>query len=561
MEPQGRKRLMMQKALQDSEKKYHHLLENINDAAFLADVKTGKIIETNKKGEMLVGRTRSEILGMHQSKLHPLNKKNEYKKKFLTHTRRGHLSDYDGEVLRKDGKIVLVNISGSIIAIGDKKFILGIFRDITDCKRMEEYLRENVKKLNKIQEIARLGSWELDVLSNRLTWSDEVYRIFGLRPQKFGATYSAFLEAVHPEDRKAVDDAYLSSIRESKDNYEIEHRVIRKSTGEIRFVHEKCEHIKDASGKIIKSLGMVQDITDRKRAEEVINNLAKFPSENPSPVLRVNKTGILSYANSSSSRLLEFWGCRVGQNVPKSILKLVRDAMSSGNLIETEIATGDVIYSLVVAPIKNMDYTNLYGRDITKRKNIELAIQKSEEKYRQMVEHNIIGITISDMEKVLEANDAFLKIVGYTRKDLEQGKVNWLHMTPQAQLRFSKQGIAELLDKGVSVPFEKEYIRRDGSRVSVIIGGSLLQQKPFRLVSYVMDITERKKAEKKLQISESKYKALFEGSNDAIILYSFKLDKYVDCNKRAEELTGYSKSEIISKKLGSFPPKIKKKEL
>jgi PAS domain S-box-containing protein len=143
-------------------------------------------------------------------------------------------------------------------------------RDITEGKRAEETLRENEQRLSRAQEIAKLGSWELDLMTNRLTWSDEVYRIFGFQPQEFGATYEAFLEAVHPDDRAAVDAAYSGSVREGRDTYEIEHRVIRKSTGEIRIVHERCEHIRDASGRIIRSIGMVHDITDRKQAEEAV---------------------------------------------------------------------------------------------------------------------------------------------------------------------------------------------------------------------------------------------------------------------------------------------------
>ncbi len=131
--------------------------------------------------------------------------------------------------------------------------------------KAENKLQKSEKLLNKSQQIAQIGSWELDLLNNDLYWSDEVYRIFGLQPQEFGATYEAFLEAIHPEDREAVDEAYSSSLREGRDTYEIEHRVINKSTGEVRFVHEKCEHFRDESGQIIRSVGMVHDITERRK--------------------------------------------------------------------------------------------------------------------------------------------------------------------------------------------------------------------------------------------------------------------------------------------------------
>lgn len=141
----------------------------------------------------------------------------------------------------------------------------------------EEALREGAERLSRAQEIAHLGSWELDVVNHRLSWSDEVYRIFGLRPQEFAATYEAFLEAVHPEDRIAVDAAYHDSLREDGQGYEIEHRVVRPSTGEVRVVHERCQHLRDQAGRVIRSLGMVQDITERKHWEAVLqDSVARF---------------------------------------------------------------------------------------------------------------------------------------------------------------------------------------------------------------------------------------------------------------------------------------------
>jgi len=148
--------------------------------------------------------------------------------------------------------------------------------DITQRKRMEEALRESERQMNRAQEIAHLGSWELDLVNNRLSWSDEVYRIFGMQPQEFGATYEAFLDAVHPEDRAAVDAAYSGSLREGRDTYEIEHRVIRRSNGEVRTVHEKCEHLRDSTGRIIKSVGMVHDITGQRKAEEALRESEKL---------------------------------------------------------------------------------------------------------------------------------------------------------------------------------------------------------------------------------------------------------------------------------------------
>ncbi|MFH1984657.1 MAG: PAS domain-containing protein [Pseudomonadota bacterium] len=133
--------------------------------------------------------------------------------------------------------------------------------------------REIIKRgqlLAAAEQIAHLGSWELDLATGRLTWSDETYRILGFEPQQFQSTYESFLEVVHVEDRAAVDAVYTASVREKKDGYEIEHRVVRQSTGEIRYVHERCRHIKDTEGRIVRSLGSVHDITERKQIEAAL---------------------------------------------------------------------------------------------------------------------------------------------------------------------------------------------------------------------------------------------------------------------------------------------------
>ena len=140
--------------------------------------------------------------------------------------------------------------------------------DITAQRKAEEALSKSALMLARSEEIAHIGSWEYEVAANRLTWSSETYRIFGLEPREFDATYEAFLAAVHPEDRAAVDAAYSGSLREGRDGYEIGHRVVRPRTGEVRDVREKCVHERDAAGAIVRSFGMVHDITELKRAEQ-----------------------------------------------------------------------------------------------------------------------------------------------------------------------------------------------------------------------------------------------------------------------------------------------------
>lgn len=164
-------------------------------------------------------------------------------------------------------------------------------------------LRESQELLERAQQLAHLGSWELDLVNNQLSWSDEVYRIFGLPPQEFGATYEAFLERVHPDDRAAVNEAYWGSLHQNRGTYEIEHRVIRADTGEVRFVHEKCAHYRDETGRIVRSVGMVHDISDRKRAEEALRQLSQAVEQSPASVVITDKTGTIEYVNPQFTRL------------------------------------------------------------------------------------------------------------------------------------------------------------------------------------------------------------------------------------------------------------------
>src|SRR5438046_2636368 len=97
---------------------------------------------------------------------------------------------------------------------------------VAERREAVEAIRRSEHRMNRTDEIAHLGSWELDLVRNQLSWSDEVYRIFGLTPQEFGATYEAFLDRIHPQDRAAVDAAYTTSVLHRKASYEIEHRVI-----------------------------------------------------------------------------------------------------------------------------------------------------------------------------------------------------------------------------------------------------------------------------------------------------------------------------------------------
>jgi diguanylate cyclase (GGDEF)-like protein/PAS domain S-box-containing protein len=137
-----------------------------------------------------------------------------------------------------------------------------------------EDLRRSEAKLTNAQRLAQLASWERDLDSNELECSEEFYRIFGLRRQAFGGTYESFLRCVHREDRESIREAFDRACRE-RTSCEIDHRIVR-SDGTERIVHQQAEVTADESGKPMRMIGTIQDITERKRAEEQIRFLAQY---------------------------------------------------------------------------------------------------------------------------------------------------------------------------------------------------------------------------------------------------------------------------------------------
>lgn len=143
----------------------------------------------------------------------------------------------------------------------------GSITDISDKKRYEQQLKEKQATLDKAQEIAHVGSWDWNIKTGMLTWSDEIYRIFGVQPGEFPATYEAFLGMIHPDDRKKVADAINNSVSSPEKIYDIEHRIIQPDGGE-RIVQEQGVVYLGRNGEPERMIGAVLDITQQKRQEE-----------------------------------------------------------------------------------------------------------------------------------------------------------------------------------------------------------------------------------------------------------------------------------------------------
>ena len=173
---------------------------------------------------------------------------------------------FESNMVNKSGTIVPVEISASFLETESADYICLLVYDIIERKQTEQLLGKIQSNLAEAQRLAHLGSWDWNIETNELFWSDEIYRIFGLTAEKFGATYDAFLESVHPDDRAFVEKSVNEALYEKK-RYDIEHRIVLPGK-EVRIVNERAEVTFNDAGKPIRMIGTVQDITGRKQAEE-----------------------------------------------------------------------------------------------------------------------------------------------------------------------------------------------------------------------------------------------------------------------------------------------------
>jgi PAS domain S-box-containing protein len=454
----------------------------------------------------------------------------------------GKVWDYPLEIQHKDGHITPVLYNASVYRDEAGK-VIGVFaaaRDITDRKKAEEAvkkaygnleklvkertselenaynsLKESEKGLSEAQKMAHIGNWRWNILTGELFWSDELYRIFGLNPQEFKVTYDSFLNYVHPNDR----DYLINAINEGLNGNPctVDYRIILPDEEE-RIVHTEAEVIFYEENIPIQSKGIVQDITERKRAEEKIQTLANAVESSNDAILTESLEGIITSWNKAAEQVYGYSVQEViGKNV--SILapphlreetKKLTEMVIQGKKVhqyETlrERKDGTLInVSITLSPV--FDITGklvaISGivRDVTERIKAEEELRESEARLRQFYESDMIGVYFFNLDgSITDANDKFLEIVGYTREDLQAGKVNWEKMTPPEYQPLDERAVAEMKTIGVKEPREKEYIRKDGSFVPVTVGIAAFDRIRNDGIAFVLDITEKKKAEEALE--------------------------------------------------------------
>ena len=298
----------------------------------------GKITDVNGATEQITGYSRNDLIGTDFSDYftEPEKARTGYQQVFTD----GEVRDYPLEIQHKDGHITPVLYNASVYR-DENGEVIGVFaaaRDITERKKAEEALKkahetleEKVKErtaeleqaylslkeseegLAEAQRMAHIGNWKWNLVTDEKYWSDEVYRIFGLKPQESEVTYDTFLSYVHPDDRNYVANATKEALKGKP--YSINFRIIL-ADGEERIVHEEGEVVFDEKSIPIRMKGTIQDITEFKKAEEKIQTLANAVESSNDAIVTESLDGIITSWNKAAEQIYGYSAEEIlGKNV------------------------------------------------------------------------------------------------------------------------------------------------------------------------------------------------------------------------------------------------------
>jgi PAS domain S-box-containing protein len=356
------------------------------------------------KPEDMVGTHIRDVLG---PELYALNRPH------LEAALRGEGQTFERVIVRPDGDVrYTLAFYVPDPSIGEVQGILAQIIDVTTLKaaeeslraeaaereRVNELLRRSTASLQEAQRLAQIGSWELDHVKRTLTWSEEVYRIFETAPPEFAESYEDFLQAVHPEDRERVDSAYSASVT-NRTPYEIEHRL-RMKDGRIKHVHERGRTEYDQAGQAARSIGTVQDVTERREVDLLLREneamLAAVIHSSSDAVITTDVKGLITRFNPAAERIFRRpASTMLGRGVeillprharphhPQSIADFAASHVASRNMSVGRVqglrADGVLLElesSISQVTINNKQMLTAILRDVTERVHNEYAMVK-----------------------------------------------------------------------------------------------------------------------------------------------------------------------------------------
>ncbi len=425
--------------------------------------------------------------------------------------------------------------------------------------KKEREFRRIQKHLLESQRLAHIGSWELDLTTNHLWWSEETFHIFEIDSEKFGESYESFLTLVHPEDRDLVSSAYVESVA-NHTPYEIVHRLCFED-GRIKYVNEHCETFYDDSGKPIRSVGTVQDITKKQHIEEELSEnkerLELFIKYAPAAIAMFDLQ--MRYIAVSHFWLVNY-GLEDKDIIGQSHYDIFPEITQEWKNIHKRGMAGEVMredneqfkradgtlhwMKREIRPWRKADGTIggivIFSEDMTERKQIE-------NRYRLMFEKTGTCIAVVEVNGTFSiVNQTFAELAESTIEALEGSSFSVL-IEESDRTKIESDHKKRLNGEDAPDHYEFTFLSTKGKRGTAILYAALIQETRQTIMS-IIDITDRKNAEEALQ---NAYNLLTTIINTAPLRIFWKDTdlNYLGCNTVfAKDAGKLDSQEMIGKK-------------
>lgn len=417
------KRKKTEEIMRESEMRYRALAETAEDIIFTINT-YGYVQYVNTFALKWLGFHAEDIIGKQIDRIFSAQDSIRMKENIQKVIKSKESACFDNEFhfAKKD-----VWLSTNLVPVTDAKgavnAVFGISRDITLRRISDEELKKTKDRLEEAERIAGFGNWEWDVSTNELVWSEQVYLLYGLDPEKDKPTYKTVIDTLLPEYRKEFADAIEDALKNDK-HFELESGIMRPD-GTRRYTHTIGKVIRDKSGKPQKMFGVVQDITGRKKDEE---NLLKFKlglERSTDAVFITDTEGNISYVNPAFEKL---YGYKKEEAIGKTPRIIKSGVIPDGQykqfwdaLLAKQTISGEIINKTKGGALLNIDGSNnpiisdsgkIIGfigihHDITKRKKTEDALKEDERRYRTLFEGSIFSLweeDLSDVKKFIDSH-------------------------------------------------------------------------------------------------------------------------------------------------------------
>ncbi|MFD0989082.1 PAS domain S-box protein [Mariniflexile jejuense] len=555
-----------EKALKLSEEKFK---ESFRLSPYLVSLTSmdGLVLEVNDMIFETFGYTKEEFLGNNTTNL-PIWVNPEERLASIDKLKKdGILRDMEVKYRKKSGEIGDFLLSATIIELTDEKVLLSIIKEITKRKQTEKALKESEQLLRLSSELANVAAWEFNLETNLMSRSLNHDKLYGLEPQEKWE-FETFTNATHPEDREASNTIIQKSVAiGGPDHYKFDFRVIYPN-GSIHWLNvigEVIKRNKDGVGQLVR--GFLIDITDRKQTEILLKQSKEtfsnaFHSGPAGLTITRISDGKFIDVNNSFLKMFEFkreevighTSIEINMLDKESRAKIIKMQLETGGLHNCELVsksksgkTVNLLFSSKQITIKDEACHITTLIDITDRKQIEENLRESENRFRKLYEDGANGMVMAGKDfKFIIANQTFCEMTGYQEQELQQLTFEDItHIDDKAK---DMEQVKKMMVGEVNVyRTEKRYLKKNGEMFWAQITVSPIYDSNnefLYFVGIIVDITDRKQAEKALISSENKFRALVEQSLTGI--YIFDANKFLYVNKRFAEIFGYSEEEILN---------------